>query len=143
MQDSKNRHLRTIAQLSHISTIGKKTLVQQQYLLHMSSQYGEPRPVTAEICWRVWGTSTNFNGFRVLALLMQPRLSPEANQTLHDVWPSPELIHHKSLGGFCPLTEFCQVKTSLCVKVLRSPIGNNTARHSTSGRQPNFVVQGM
>jgi len=25
--------------------------------------------LTAEICWRVWGTPANFNGFRVLALL--------------------------------------------------------------------------
>jgi len=47
----KNPHLRTIAQLCramssqlrHISTIGKE-LVKQQYLLHMSAQYGELRP---------------------------------------------------------------------------------------------------
>jgi len=47
----KIRHLRTIAQLCraissqlrHVSTIGQK-LVNQQYLLHMSSQYGERRP---------------------------------------------------------------------------------------------------
>jgi len=32
----------TIAQLRHMSTIGKK-LVKQQYLLHMSSSYGELR----------------------------------------------------------------------------------------------------
>jgi len=25
-------------------------------------------------------------------------------------------------GGFCPLSEFCQVQTSLCVQVLSSPI---------------------
>jgi len=49
--DAKNRHLRTIAQLCqavssqlrHVLTIGKK-LVKQQYLLHMSPQYGELRP---------------------------------------------------------------------------------------------------
>ena len=48
--DAKNRHLRTIAQpsraissqLRHMSTIGQK-LVKQQYLLHMSLQYGELR----------------------------------------------------------------------------------------------------
>jgi len=53
---AKNRHLGIIAQLCrpissqliHISTIGKK-LVRQQYLLHMSPQYGELRPTTAEI----------------------------------------------------------------------------------------------
>jgi len=50
---AKNRHLGIIAplchaissQLRHISTIGKK-LVKQQYLLHMSSQYGELRPTS-------------------------------------------------------------------------------------------------
>jgi len=49
--DAKNRHLGTIpqlcqaicSQLRHVSAIGKK-LVKQQYLLHMSSQYGELRP---------------------------------------------------------------------------------------------------
>jgi len=27
-------------------------------------------PLAAEICWRVWGTLANFNGFRVLAALL-------------------------------------------------------------------------
>ena len=48
---AKNRHLRTIvqlcrvisSQLRHTSTIGKK-LVKQQYVLHVSPQYGELRP---------------------------------------------------------------------------------------------------
>ena len=48
--DAKNRHLHTIAQLCraissqlrHVSTIGKK-IVKQQYLPHMSLQYGELR----------------------------------------------------------------------------------------------------
>jgi len=26
--------------------------------------------LTAEICWRVWGTPANFNGFRALAALL-------------------------------------------------------------------------
>ena len=40
----------------------------------MSSQYSELRPMVnfglAEICWRVWGTPANFNGFRVFAALL-------------------------------------------------------------------------
>jgi len=48
----KNRQLGTIAQLCraissqqrHVLTIGKN--VKQQYLLHMSSQYGELRPTS-------------------------------------------------------------------------------------------------
>ena len=50
---AKNRLLGTIAQLCqaissqrrHVSTIGEKS-VKQQYLPHMSSQYGELRPTS-------------------------------------------------------------------------------------------------
>jgi len=65
----------------------------------MSSQYGELGPLAAEICWRVWGTAANFNEVRVLASLLQLRCSPEAKQTLHDVWTSPRLvcIHFRGL----------------------------------------------
>jgi len=31
-------------------------------------------PLTAEICWRVWGIPANFNGFRVLAALLHGTL---------------------------------------------------------------------
>ena len=30
--------------------------------------------LTAEMCWRVWGTPANFNGFHVLAALMHGNL---------------------------------------------------------------------
>jgi len=46
-------------------------------------------PLAAEIVLLVWGAPANFNGFRVLALLLQQRRSTEGNQTLHDVQPSP------------------------------------------------------
>ena len=50
---AKNRYVGTIAQLCraissqlrHVSTIEKK-LVKQQYVLHMSPQYGELRPTS-------------------------------------------------------------------------------------------------
>jgi len=51
-------------------------------------------PLMAEIDWRVWGTPANFNGFRVLAALLQRRRSAEVNQTLHGVWPSSGLVHY-------------------------------------------------
>ena len=68
--------------------------------------------LTAEIGWRVWDTPANFNGLRVLASLLHRRHSTEVNnQTLHDVWPSPGLVHYICIfGGSCPLTEFCQVQ---------------------------------
>jgi len=100
---------------------GKK-LVKQQYLLHMSSQYGELWPTMAEICLGVWCTPANFNRFRILPLLLQRCRSPEANQTLHDLWPSPGLVHYVYIfGGSCLLMEFYPVQKSLCVQVLRSP----------------------
>jgi len=79
--------------------------------------------LAAEIVLGVWGTTTNFNGFRVLASLLQRRRSSEANQTLHDVWTSPGLLHYiYTFGGSCHLTKFRHVQNSLCVQVLRSPI---------------------
>jgi len=80
-------------------------------------------PLTAEIGSGVWGIPANFNGFRVLPSLLHRRRSPEANQTLHDVWPSPGLAHYiYTFVDSCPLTEFCQVQNALCVQVLRFPI---------------------
>ena len=37
--------------------------------------------LTAEICWRVWGTPANFNGFRVLAALLHGTLVVGVSQT--------------------------------------------------------------
>ena len=85
----------------------------------------------AKVVSLVWGTPANFNGFRVLASLLQRRRLTEASQTLHGVWPSPGLVHYiHTFGGSCPVTEFCQVQHSLCVQVLRFP----------SGCQPKFVT---
>jgi len=68
--------------------------------------------LTAEIGSLVWGTPADFNGFRVLGSLLQRCRSTEANQTLHDVWSSPELVHYNIIYflGHLPLTEFCQVR---------------------------------
>jgi len=65
-----NRHFATMAQLCratslelrHVSTIGKK-------LLNSNTSFACPDNMvnfgilTAEICWRVWGTPANLNGF--------------------------------------------------------------------------------
>jgi len=53
---------------------------------HNTANFG---PLAAEIGSGFWGTPAHFNGFRVLPSSLQRRRSPEANQTLHDVWPSP------------------------------------------------------
>jgi len=72
--------------------------------------------LAAEIVSLVWGTPANFNGFRVLASLLQRRRSTEANQTFRNVWPLPGLVDYIYIfGGCCSVTEFCQVQHSLCV----------------------------
>ena len=38
--------------------------------------------LTAEICWRVWGTPANFNSFHVLAALLHGTLVVGVSQTL-------------------------------------------------------------
>ena len=83
---------------------------------HNKANVGE---LTAEIRLPVWVTPAHFNGFRVLAshtAAVRRRRSSEANQTLHNVWSSPGLVHYIYIfGGSCPLTEFCQVQHSLYV----------------------------
>jgi len=86
---TQNRHVGTIpqlcraisSQLRHVSTIGKN-LVKQQYLLHMSSQYGELLPTSGWDLSGVWGTPATVNGFRVLAALLHGSQAMSISQTL-------------------------------------------------------------
>jgi len=122
----KNHHLRTITTLLGYIFASKAYIDNRKNLLNSNSSFTCPHnianfsPLAAEIGSGVCGTPANFNGFRVFASLLQRRRSPEANQSLHDVWPSPGLVHCINIfGASCPLTEFC---------------------HSSSGRQSNFAA---
>jgi len=53
-------------------------------------------PLTAESCWRVWGTPANFNGFRVLAALLHGTLVVGVSQTLRR---STEGVSYIRQGG--------------------------------------------
>jgi len=112
----------------------------QQYLLHMPHNMVNFGPLAAEIDWWVWRTPANFNGFRVLPSLLHRHRSTEANQTLHDVWPFPGLVDYLYVlpcNGILPGAKFTSRPPSLAL----SYIGNVTARHSSSGCEPNFVRQ--
>jgi len=87
--------------------------------LHNMANLGR---LAAEIGSGVWGTPANFNKFRVLPSLLLRRRSPEANQTLHDVWTSPALALYILGGSLAPWRNFCLVQNSLYVQVLRSLI---------------------
>ena len=71
-------------------------------------------PIATEIGSGVWGTPADFyfNGFRVLASLLHRCRSPQANQTLHDVWPSPGLVHYMYTfsGALVPWRNFARCK---------------------------------
>jgi len=153
IQDVKNRQKFAIwepshnfvgLQLRHVSKIGKKLLNSNIFSTcpHSPQYRASFGPLTAEIGLPIWGTPANFNGFRVLPSLLQRHRSAEANQTLHDVWPSPGLLRYVYVfGGACPLTEFGQLQNSLYVPSLAfSHIGSVTARHFSSGCQSNFEV---
>jgi len=85
----KIRHLGTIAklcpvissQLKHVSTTGKMSLNRNNNHTcpHNMANFGPP---AAEICWRVWGTPENYNGFCVLAVLLHGTLVVGVSQTL-------------------------------------------------------------
>ena len=83
----------------------------QQYVLHISTQYGKLRPTNG------WDRFRSL-AHHILPSLLQRRRSSEANQTLHDVWPSLGLVHYVYiLGGSCPLMEFCLVQNSASAKL--------------------------
>jgi len=146
--DAKNHHLGTVAQLcqatsSQLRTYrqSEKKLVKQQYLLHMCSQYGELWPTGGWDHFVSLGHPSKFQRVSRLGSVTaatslngsQPNfarcLAVSCAATLH------------IFGGCCPVTEFCQVQYSVCVlQVLRSPIGSITARHSSSGCEPNFAA---
>ena len=132
------------SQLRHVSTIRKK-LVKHQFCftcLHNMANFG---PLTAEIGLPVSGTPANFNGFRVLASLLQQCNSPEVNQTLHYLWLSPGLVHYIYIfGDSCPppLSDGIMPGAKLTVRpsLAFSYICSVTARRSSSGRQQNFAA---
>jgi len=78
LQDAKNRHLGTIAQLCrvissqlrHASTIEKKNLSSSNISSTCPDNMVNFGPLPAEIGSGVWGTPTNFNRFCVLAALL-------------------------------------------------------------------------
>ena len=125
--------------LRHLSTIGKKLLNSNisPTSFHNLVNFG---PLAAEIGLLVWGTPANFNRFHILALyILQGRRSTEANQTLHDVWPSPGLQRY-ILGTLAPYGILPGAILTLRLSLALCYIGSVTVWHSSSGRQPNFAA---
>jgi len=97
---------------AHIDNLKKSLLnsITSPICPYNMANYGELRPTGG---WdrfvslgHPWGAPANFNGCHVLASLLQQCRSMEANRTLHDVWPSPGLVHYIYIfGGSCPVMQ--------------------------------------
>jgi len=101
----------------------RKKLVKQWYLLHMSSQCGELRPTNGWDLLASLGHFSKFQRVSRLGFVTAPTSlnggHPHFAWCLAVSWAGTLYI---LFGGFCPVTEFCQVQNSLYVQVLHSPI---------------------
>jgi len=100
-----------------------KKLVKQQYILHISPEYGELRPNKAWDQFGSLGQPSKFQrvsrvGF-VTAAMSLTGGQPNFAQCLAVSWAGTLYIH---FWGLLPLTEFCLEQNSLYIQVLRSPI---------------------
>ena len=127
------------SQLRHVSTVRKK-LVKQQYLLHMSAQYGELR--LTSVCQ--FGAPQQISTVAHLAFVTVATLltggQPNFARCLAISCAGTLYIHFWGLlppyGIFFPVQNSHYVHQSLAF----SYIGNVTAWHSSSGPQPNFAA---
>ena len=115
----------------------------QQYLLHMFPQYGELCPISGwDRLARLRQAPTNFNGFRVLASLLQRRRSTEVNHKLCTMFGRllAGTVHMHFWGILPPDGILPGAKFTLRPSLAFSCIGSATARHSSNGRQPNCAA---
>jgi len=137
--DAKNRHLRIIpqlcravsSQLRHVLTIGKVLNSNMSSTCpHNIANFG---PLTAEICWPVWGTPANFNGIASYLRYCIDIAHRRPARCLAVSWAATLYIHFRRLLIAPDII-------SSGAKFILRPSRAFTARHSSSGRQPNFAA---
>jgi len=138
-KNSPSAHDRTILSGSvfatKVSTIGK--IRKQQYVFHMSSQYGELRPTND---WDRFRSLRHPNKFqrvsRLAFVIVATSLTGGQPNIAQDVWPSP--IHFMGLlpsDAILPGAKF-----TLHPSLAFSYIDSVAERYASSGRQPNFAA---
>ena len=81
------------------------------------------------------------SSFSSFSFFLQRRRLPEANQTLHDAWLSPGLVHCIDiLEAVAPYRNFTSCKIQLRPSLAFCYIGSVTTQHSSSRRQPKLVA---
>ena len=134
-----------ISQLRHVSTIGnrqsEKKLVEMQYLLHMSAQYGELRPTNGWDRFGCLGHPIKFQRVSrlgsVTAATSLAGGQPNLARCLAVSWPG---TLYTFSGALAPDGILTGAKLTLRPSLAFSYIGSVTARHSSSGRQPNCAA---
>jgi len=142
----KNCHMHTIAQLCqaissqlrHISTIGKNLL--NSNISSMFLQYGKLRPTSGWDWFGSLGHASKFQRFLHLGFVTAAFTGGQPNfaQCLAVSWAATLCIHFPGLlppDGISPCAKF-----TLHPSLALSYIGSVTARHSSSGHQPNFAA---
>jgi len=116
-------------------------IVKQQYLLHMSSQYGELRPVSGWDRLMGLGHPSKFQRVSRLGFVTAPTSLNEGQPNFARCsaasWAGMLYTHFRELlppKGILPGAKF-----SLCPGLAFSYFDSVTARHSSSGHQPNFA----
>jgi len=120
----------------------RKKLIKEQYLLHMSSQYGKLRPTNGGDRFGSLGHPNKFQRVSPLAFVTAETSltggQPNFAGCLAVSWAGTLYIHFR---GLLPLTEFLPgAKFTLRPSLALSYIGSVTARHSSSRRQPIFAA---
>jgi len=89
-------------QLRHVSTVGKK-LVKQQSLPTCPHNVLNFGLLAAEICWRVWGTPANFNGFRIFGSITARHSSSGRQPNCSVEQRAPPIFGRATITlGICP-----------------------------------------
>ena len=129
------------SQLRHVSTIGKK-LIKHQYLLNMFSQYGELRPTNGRDHFGSLGHPSKFQRVLRLGFVVAPtslnRGQPNFARCLAVFCARILYIHF--WGLLSPNGVFTGAEFTLRPSLAFSCIGSVTARHLSSGREPNFAA---
>jgi len=98
-------------------------------------------PLVAEIDWQVWGTPANFNGFCILASLLQWHRLVKVNQTARCLAVSWAGTLYIQFQGLLPPDRVLPgAKFTLRPSLEFSYIGSVTTWHSSSGRRSNFAA---
>jgi len=144
---TKNRHLRTIAQLCQAISATKACndnrakIIKQQYLLHVFLTIWWTWPTNSWELLASLGHHSKFQPVSLLGFVTAPTSLNGGQQNfagcLAVSWAGTLYIH---FGAIAPNGILPAAKFTLCPSLAFSYIGSVTARHSSSGHQPSFVA---